>query len=69
MTVTLQNVLNQVSVKVNKKIKIVGPCSKYINGQGWTTEVKLQYLIDLLKKEGYIVTKENSNEMENKAEC
>ena len=44
-----------------KKIKLVGPCSKYITGEGWVTEVKLQALIELLEKEGYKVIREKKD--------
>jgi hypothetical protein len=44
-----------------KMIEIVGPCSKYIDGKGWTIRVKLSTIIEILEKEGYTVTKENDN--------
>lgn len=50
---------------INKTIEIVGPCSKYINGKGWTTTVKIRDIIAALEKEGYTLVryeKENYNE-------
>lgn len=44
-----------------KMIEIVGPCSKYIDGKGWTIRVKLSTIIEILEKEGYTVTKEIDN--------
>lgn len=33
------------------KITIIGPCSKYVDGQGWTTEIPVHLLGSHLTKE------------------
>ena len=39
---------------MREKLTIVGPCSKYIDGQGWTTEIP----VEKLNKAGYLKAKD-----------
>lgn len=32
-----------------KTIKIVGPCSKWVEGEGWVTEVPITMILEVLK--------------------
>ena len=49
---------------LKETIRIIGPCSKYIDGLGWTTDIKIKQLEECLLNQGYKIIKleENKNE-------
>lgn len=56
---------------MRETVKIIGPCSKYIDGQGWTTEVPVDKLEELgfvrLEKGSVVLTEAENNELTRKA--